>query len=115
MELDWRIVQDHEDVPRFIEEFGRDPRLGFDFETTGLHYIRDKVHGMGIANQTKAWYLFDSALEAVTPWLKNKMEDPKTETIGHNIKFDYHFLKQLDPSIKIANPIDTQIAQHLID
>lgn len=114
--MEWRLVQEVADVTTMIEEFGRDPQFAFDFETTGLHYMRDTIHGIGLSNSSRAWYLFgEDTLAAITPWLKGTMENPKVETVAHNIKFDYHFLKQLDPSIKIANPIDTMIAQHLIN
>lgn len=112
----WTMVDDYQQVPEVIEKFGRNQQLGFDFETTGLHYMKDEVHSLGLASPDQAWYLYgEDVLEAVAPWLKDTMENPNVQTIAHNLKFDYHFLKQLDPSIKIANPVDTMVAQHLVD
>jgi DNA polymerase-1 len=111
----WRLVTEPDQIPQVIEDFGRHQLLGFDFETTGLHYMKEQIHGMGLANPEQAWYITMPVLHQIVPWLKDRMHDPQVQSIGHNVKFDLHFLKKLDPSIKPVNLIDTMVAQWLVD
>ena len=115
LEFNWELITNPNDIPQVIEDFGRHQLLGFDFETTGLHYMKDEIHGMGLANPDRAWYITHPALQQLKPWLKDRMEDPSVQTVGHNVKFDLHFLKKLDPTIKPANIVDTMVAQWLVD
>jgi len=114
-ELNWELVTEPSQIPKVMEDFGRHQLLGFDFETTGLHYMKDQVHGMGLANPDRAWYITMPVLNQLMPWLKDRMHDPRVQSIGHNVKFDLHFLKKLDPTIKPANIVDTMVAQWLVD
>ena len=115
MELNWELVTQPEQIPQVIEDFGRHQLLGFDFETTGLHYMKDQVHGMGLANPERAWYITMPVLQQLMPWFKDTVHRPDVQSIGHGVKFDLHFLKKLDPTIKPVNLIDTLIAQWLVD
>jgi len=115
MDFRWKLITETDQIPQVIEDFGRHQLLSFDFETTGLHHVKDRVHGMGLANPEQAWYIPMPILQGLLPWLKDRLGSSEVHTVGHNIKFDLHFLKQLDPTIKIQNPVDTMIAQWLID
>ena len=115
MEVNWELVTEEHQIPQVMEDFGRHQLLGFDFETTGLHYMKDEVHGMGLATPERAWYITKPVLPSLMPWLKDRMHDPSVQTIGHNVKFDLHFLKKLDPTIKPVNLVDTMVAQWLVD
>lgn len=115
MELNWELITQPDQIPQVIEDFGRHQLLGFDFETTGLHYMKDQIHGMGLANPERAWYITMPVLQQLMPWFKDTVHRPDVQTIGHGVKFDLHFLKKLDPTIKPVNLIDTLIAQWLVD
>ena len=114
-EFNWELITEEEQIPKVIEDFGRNQLLGFDFETTGLHYMRDRIHGMGLSTPDRAWYITMPVLQRLTPWLKDQMETPSVKTVGHNLKFDLHFLKKLDPTITPANIADTMVAQWLVN
>jgi DNA polymerase-1 len=113
-----QILTTADDVSAMVQNFGTGDVLGWDFETTGLDYIRSDPHGIAIANNDRAWYLTGQAMFASVPWLINKMSDPNIKSIGHNVLFDLHFLKKLVGPGKMfrpANMIDTIIAQFLVN
>lgn len=115
MDLKWTLITETDQLAQVREDFGRNQLLGFDFETTDLRFDRGEVHGMGLATPDQAWYITMPILQELMPWVKSQMERPDVQTIGHNAKFDLHFLKKLDPTIKPANLVDTMVAQWLVD
>lgn len=115
MDLKWSLITETDQLAQVREDFGRNQLLGFDFETTDLRFDRGEVHGMGLATPDQAWYITMPILQELMPWVKAQMERPDVQTIGHNAKFDLHFLKKLDPTIKPANLVDTMVAQWLVN
>jgi len=114
---EYQLIQDETALARFIEKIKNTGMFAIDSETTGLNPLKDKIVGFSLAyDEGKACYvplnhgkkiksddLFDTefkkekqiSLEAATRLLKPLLEDPSILKIGHNIKFDMHFLKQL--------------------
>ena len=115
MDFNWSLVTEPDQLTQVKEDFGRNQLLGFDFETTGLRFEREEVHGMGLSTPDQAWYITMPVLQELMPWVKGQMERSDVQTIGHNAKFDLHFLKKLDPTIKPANLVDTMVAQWLVN
>jgi len=115
MDLNWTLVTETDQLAQVREGFGRNQLLGFDFETTGLRFERETIHGMGLSTPDESWYITAPVLQELAPWLKEQMHRPDVQTIGHNLKFDLHFLKKLDPTIKPANIVDTMVAQWLVN
>ncbi len=97
-----------------VEELSRATRFSFDTETTGFDYFGDRVVGVGLcAEPHKAYYVPTSvagAMDALRPLLEN----PATEKIGHNIKFDIQMLRH--EGVEVAGFLwDTMIMHYLLD
>ena len=87
--------------------------IGLDVETTGLDYMRDQLHGIAVSTPVQDWYITGNALPACISPLAEIVANPKRLTVGHNIKFDLHFLMRKVSSLpRIA---DTMIAAYLCD
>jgi DNA polymerase-1 len=109
------LVSDYQKVDDlFLSKIGNGKLLSFDFETTGLHFKRDKAAGIAIANEEHAWYLHDSAMHAIKPWLVDRFKDNSVEWAAHNAVFDMHFSRK-DFGVLPAKIADTQTAQWLLD
>lgn len=103
-----------EKVAAAVEELSHATRLSFDTETTGFDYFGDRVVGVGLcAEPHKAYYVPTSvagAMDALRPLLEN----PATEKIGHNIKFDIQMLRH--EGVEVAGFLwDTMIMHYLLD
>jgi len=108
------VVANPEDVPAILESHGNGTRYAFDAETTGLHYITDKLAGLSLATKEHAWYFHgDWVVNAVLPWFEEKMNNPEITWIAHNAKFDMHFLAR--HGIRPKKIYDTEIAQYLLE
>lgn len=112
--FDHTIVQSENDLSTFYESIDRADKIAFDFETTGLHFAVDEPVGMGIADARHAWYFPEEFLVEISPWIQNKMKDPKILWIGHNIIFDMHFADRFQQAIP-TTLFDTMVAKWLID
>lgn len=106
--------------------------LVVDVETTGLNPRTDKLHGIGVAYEEDdtAYHRLDNlqetAEEGQTPgsmgatgqYLATALGNPDTNIIGHNLRFDMHFLSGHflagDQPIR-AKWWDTKILAKLID
>jgi DNA polymerase-1 len=105
------LVEDPEEITQenFYNRLIDQPLIAFDFETTGLHYKRDKPVGLSLAVADHVWYLYESAMLSIIPWLKDAMQSDKTLWLAHNIKFDMHFTNQF--GFTPNRIFDTQLAQ----
>ncbi len=67
-----------------------------DVETTGLFWWKDKVFGIALSTEDSAtWYWDIRSNPDSVKWLNNLIKDsPRCKWVGHNIKFDYHFLTE---------------------
>ena len=70
------------------------PIAAIDTETTGLSWWKDRAFGISIAVPGQAWYWDVRETPGVIPWLQDTL--PRVgRWVGHNLKFDYHFLREL--------------------
>ena len=92
--------------------------LVLDTETTGLHWWKDTVIGIGIHCPavgisgylpTLNLHEFDEAV-----WVMKNSWQAGTTVICHNLKFDFHFLG-IDPSHVPWKIMDTTVLVHLMD
>lgn len=74
----------------------RVPYLVIDTETTGLHFWKDRVFGISITLPDKSTYYWDvRETPGVIPWLQDVVKSGAVaKWIGHNLKFDYHMLRE---------------------
>lgn len=92
-------------------------RIVLDCETTGLLWFQNHIIGLGV-------YCPDAGVRGYIPTLDAESREevydtvhqipPETWVIGHNLKFDLHFLWSI-PDEMGWNPMDTMILAHLID
>ena len=67
-----------------------------DTETTGLNWWTDKVFGISVSLPDASTFYWDvrSTPQAVD-WLNDLVHDNRVDLwVGHNLKFDYHFLRE---------------------
>lgn len=67
-----------------------------DTETTGLFWWKDKVFGIALSTEDSAtWYWDIRQKPEVVKWLNDLiLSNPSCRWVGHNLKFDYHFLRE---------------------
>src|SRR5512139_2294437 len=106
-------VIDPNQLPDILNQLDRVDTIGLDVETTGLDYVRDQLHGIAVSTPVQDWYITGQALPAVFQPLAEIVANPKRLTVGHNIKYDLHFLTK--KGIKPARIADTMIAAYLCD
>ena len=70
--------------------------LVIDTETTGLFWWKDKVFGIALSTEDSAtWYWDIRQKPEVVKWLNDLiLSNPSCRWVGHNLKFDYHFLRE---------------------
>lgn len=70
-------------------------RLAIDTETTGLKWWEDRLFGISIAVPDFAGYWDVRTNPAVLDWLRDLIREERVGIwTNHNIKFDYHFLRE---------------------
>ena len=94
------LIDNDEVLLKHIESIALDTIIAFDTETTGLDYNHDSLVGFSFSTDSKNGYYvpiahsylgvgnqvsIDAAKKAITEIFKRKV-------IGHNIKFDLHFV-----------------------
>lgn len=137
-EKQYELIQDTKGLARWTEKILKTRRFAIDTETTGLNPFVDKIVGFSLATEEgKACYvplahgkeeladLFSTAVTArpkqistkeasdfLTPLLSSK----SILKIGHNIKFDMHFLGQIVGADTPIFPIeDTAVLSYVLD
>lgn len=71
--------------------------LAIDTETTGLAWHKDRVFGISITTEDmQSWYWDIREEPQVIQWLNDQIGgNPECMWVGHNLKFDFHFLREL--------------------
>lgn len=84
-----------------------------DTETTGLSFITDKMVGFSVATADGAGYFEPTTgnLERLKDWALTY----SGELVGHNLKFDLHFLREAGVVFPRARPSCTMVRAALID
>jgi DNA polymerase I len=106
-------IIDPDCLPSILNHLDRVDTISIDVETTGLDYMRDQLHGIAVSTPDHDWYITGQALPAVLSPLAEIVARPDRLTVGHNLKFDLHFLMR--KGIKPARIADTMIAAYLCD
>lgn len=117
-EVDYCLVDDHDSLQKLVKALSHHHTICIDVESTDISPLRAELVGIGIGvEQTKAWYIpvnGNLGLEPVLKALKPLIENPNIGFYGHNLKYDYHVLKNHD--ITIANIcFDTILASYLLN
>lgn len=113
----YHLVDTEEEFVALLERLSQENVVGVDTETTDLEPLLAHLVGIGFAIQPKeAWYVpLNGKLgkKRVVEGLK-ELFMKETAFFGHNLKYDYHILKNLGISVrKIA--FDTLLASYLLE
>lgn len=135
----YELVQDEAALKRWADKILQAGKFALDTETTGLDPIKDKIVGFSLAVAAgEACYvplahgvaqgtadLFGAAEHAAVKqisaavaakYLKPLLADKSVLKIGHNIKFDMHFLSQIVGEDAEFFPIeDTAVLSYVLD
>ncbi len=117
------LLTDVKELDAILSKFSEDTVVAFDTETTGLDYEKDKLVGFSFCvNEEEAYYVpfahfylgvpeqisIDDAKSAIKKIFHSKV-------VGHNIKFDMHFVTRFleDDSLEVY--ADSMILAWLIN
>jgi len=109
----FKWTTDPQDIGEILNALSRVPVYSFDLETTSLDWVRGSIHGIALATEHQEWYLSGAAVPAIMPGLQEIIADTSKTLVGHNLKFDFHFMDRFDTKYGVF--FDTMIAQFLID
>jgi DNA polymerase-1 len=87
--------------------------LAIDLETTELDPFIGKVLSVIINDKEDTWIFLDFWLEVHVQKLKNVLEDAAIVKIGHNLKFDYAWMKH-HFNIEMQNMHDTFLVEKVV-
>jgi len=110
-----KLIDNPEQLGAIFNTISRSELLAVDTETTGLDFTRDQLHGFSVAvpGDDLSWYIAGPALIPGLRALADVVKQPNKLVIGHNYKFDAHFLRR--HSVYPAKIADTIVAQWLVD
>lgn len=117
------LITDEKELQSILANVKSDTLIGFDTETTGLDPYTDEIVGFSFClNDKEAYYVpfrhfylgldkqvsKEAACEAIKKIFHSRV-------IGHNIKFDLHFVSQLLESDELTPYADTIILAWLVN
>ena len=135
----YELVQDEQTLQKWCDLIVKTGKVAIDTETTGLDAFKDKIVGFSLAtapgkacyvplahqSATGAGDLFkqapDNAVKQLSPevaarYLKPLLTARSVLKIGHNIKFDMHFLSQIiGDNVDIFPIEDTAVLSYVLD
>ena len=117
------LITDEKELLKVLETLNEDTIVAFDTETTGLEYDNDKLVGFSFCiNTQEAYYVpfahfylgvgeqvsVDVAKNAIRKIFNSKV-------VGHNIKFDLHFVSRLLEDDTLSVYADSIILARLVN
>lgn len=141
VEKHYELIRDEEGLKRWAAMIKEKRAFAFDTETTGLNFVFDKIVGFSMAvepgvacyvplahktaGQGANLDLFSPGevsapqqlgFEVVKKYLKPVFESKSILKIGHNIKFDMHFMAQVFGEDTEIFPVeDTSVLSYVLD
>lgn len=111
------LIKNVEQLNNIIEDLKNAPALCFDTETSGLNHFKDQLIGIAISIEAgKAYYISienENKAKEIVEILNIIFRDRNIVKIGHNLKFDIHFLSKYGADI-VGPYFDTMIAHYLL-
>ena len=113
----YHLVDSEESLKLLLQQLEHAKEIGIDTETSSVVPMLAELVGIGFAvAPTEAWYLplngqlgKHKALDA----LRTFFQKTKSAFFGHNLKYDYHVLKNVDIELP-AISFDTILASYLL-
>jgi DNA polymerase-1 len=114
----YTLVDDEDSLKGLVDKLQKEPELCIHTKTTHTHPMLAELVGVALGYEAKnAWYIpLNGQLgkEKVLEALKQLFDNPMIGFYGHNIKYDYHVLKNAGiPILNIA--FDTHLASYLLN
>ncbi|MFH1667737.1 MAG: DNA polymerase I [Candidatus Komeilibacteria bacterium] len=110
----YRLVANDQTWKNFIKKLKQQTIFAFDTETTSLNTLNAELLGISFCWQIgEAYYLDIKNNESWLRELKSVFENPTIKKIGHNIKYDYSILKNVNIDTNNLY-FDTLIAAYLL-
>jgi DNA polymerase-1 len=114
---DYQLIESESEIDHLVTEIKLTGRFCFDTETSGLNPFSDSLIGIAFSySDNKACYLpisSDEDANRVVFLLQPLWSDSGLLKIGHNLKFDMHFLSKY--GARFEGPyFDTMIAHYLL-
>jgi len=109
---DYALVNDDATWTTFIDQLKKQPRFAVDTETTDLDPWKATLLGLSFSwSKGEGWYVV-ATKERLTE-LKQILEDPKIEKIGHNMKYDAEILRRSGITMAPLT-FDTMLASYVL-
>lgn len=114
----YHLVDSEEALKTLLEHLTRQNEICLDTETTDIHPLTAKLVGIGFGIEPgEAWYIpcnGQLGYDKVVAALQDFFAHAKGSFYGHNLKYDYHILKNIGIDLKKIS-FDTILASYLID
>lgn len=114
----YTLVDDEETLNKLVIHLSKQKEVCFDTETTHLRPLQAELVGIGFCTEEKkAWYVpanGNLGLKKVITTLKPLFENKKIGFYGHNVKYDWHVLKNCDIHIQNLS-FDTILASYILN
>ncbi len=117
------LITDAKELHEILDTLDENTIVAFDTETTGLDYYKDKLVGFSFCmNENEAYYVPFEHFYLGVPEQINEEEIKKaikkifnSKVVGHNIKFDLHFVSRFlqDDDLRIYS--DSMVLAWLIN
>lgn len=118
LEIQFQYVRDADGVARAVEQLAREPRLGFDTETTELDPYAGRLRLVQLSDGRNTYvfdvYAFGEAKSSagLAP-LRLLLEDARVGKVAHNAKFDLKWVRH-HLGCEVNGVFDTFLASQLI-
>jgi DNA polymerase-1 len=115
--VEYILINDEKELKTLIHKLAKEKEIAIDTETTSLDVMTASLVGIGLCVKANlAWYIpLNGKMEEllVLRLLKDLLERDDIKFYGHNIKYDYHILKNHGIEIKNIG-FDTMLASYLL-
>ncbi|MEY2938321.1 MAG: polymerase [Bacteroidota bacterium] len=118
VEHDYQLIDTEEGCRELVQKLSQHPHFCFDTETSDLDVFESRLVGLSFATQAQQAYYVHLPIEKeiCQQWLghfSSLFQDASKTLIGHNIKFDWKFMRSY--GVVIQNKLyDTMIAHYLL-
>ena len=114
VEHNYVLCDTEEKIAEAVGVLSQASRLCFDAETTGFDYFGDRVVGVGLCAEPHRAYYIPTNIGGAIDALRQLLENPAVEKVGHNIKFDIQMMRH--EGVEVAGFCwDTMIMHYLLE
>lgn len=116
-QVSYTLIDDVASLNSLIAKLSKQKTICIDTQTTSINPMSAELVGIGLGNQAKeAWYIplnGELSKESVIETLRPLFANSAIGFFGHNIKYDYHTLKNVGLLIKNIS-FDTMLGSYIL-